>query len=176
MRALVLILARVMVVHVGVNELHGAVINFKQYGWSQCPSLHDAYISLDERNLVTCAEQCLLRSGCYAVSYWRKYQLCAVYYNVTTLHADTTCVYIKREHMTDLQVRCYLFPFINTYELIQRVDTIEMCMSLLLPQCRTGLHQHIDASQDLTPPALHCTVDIFECIYVYATGTKLYII
>ena len=107
MRELVPILALVMAV--GVNELHGTVINFTQYGWSQCPSLHDAYVSLDELNLVTCAEQCHLRSGCYAVSYWRKYQLCAVYYNETTLHADNTCVYIKREHMTDMQVRCYLF-------------------------------------------------------------------
>ena len=107
MRELVHILALVMAV--GVNELHGSVINFTQYGWSQCPSLHDAYVSLDELNLVTCVEQCHLRSGCYAVSYWRKYQLCAVYYNETTLHADNTCVYIKREHMTDMQVRCYLF-------------------------------------------------------------------
>jgi len=113
MRELILILARVMVVHIGVNELHGAVINFTQYGWSQCPSLHDAYISLDELNLVTCAQQCLQRSGCYAVSYWRKYQLCAVYYNVTTLHVDNTCVYIKREHMTDLQVRCHLFIIVK---------------------------------------------------------------
>ncbi|XP_045202086.2 uncharacterized protein LOC123555541 [Mercenaria mercenaria] len=81
--------------------------NFKVSKLNACPSQDSKFLSLTERSLEQCVEECARKKSCEVVGYKRSFRLCEIHVDSPSPDVDDNrCVMIKKTDMSGPPSKC----------------------------------------------------------------------